>query len=130
MHTARKTRTDATRLWRLCLVNGRVDPARVRNIVDGLVETTRMGARAVLAHFLRRVRLDAARRSARVDSAVPLDAVDRAFVEATLAERYGSGIEATFAVDPTLIGGMRLKVGSDVYDGSIRARLTALDKRF
>src|SRR5262245_37002024 len=130
MHTARKARKDATRLWRLCLVNGRPDPARVRKVVDGLVETTRTGARAVLAHFLRLVRLDAARWSARVATAVPLDAADRAVVEATLAERYGSGIDATFAVDPALIGGMRLSVGSDVYDGSVRARLDALDRRF
>ena len=130
MHTARKARKDATRLWRFCLVNGRSDPARVRTIVDGLLETTRTGAPAVLAHFLRLVRLDAARWSARVATAVPLDAAGRAVVEATLAERYGSGIEATFAVDPALIGGMRLSVGSDVYDGSVRARLDALDRRF
>jgi F-type H+-transporting ATPase subunit delta len=130
MYTARKARTDATRLWRLCLVNGRPDPARVSNIVDGLVDTTRTGARAMLAHFLRLVRLDVARWSARVDTAAPLEAADRAALEAMIGERYGRGIEAAFGVDPALIGGMRLRVGSDVYDGSIRARLTALDKRF
>jgi F0F1-type ATP synthase delta subunit len=34
-----------------------------------------------------------------------------------------------FAVDPALIGGLRIQVGSDVYDGSIRARLATLDAR-
>jgi F-type H+-transporting ATPase subunit delta len=130
MLTARKARKDATRLWRLCLVNGRPDAGRVRTIVDGLIETRRTGAAAVLSHFVRLARLDAARWSARVDTAAPLDAADRAALEAMLAERYGRGIEAAFAVDPALIGGMRLRVGSDVYDGSVRARLAALDRRF
>jgi F-type H+-transporting ATPase subunit delta len=102
----------------------------VRDIVDGLVETKRTGAQRVLAHFLRLLRLDTARRSARIDSAAPLDADDRAAVEVTLADRYGTAIDTTFAVDPRLIGGMRLTVGSDVYDGSIRGRLAALDARF
>jgi F-type H+-transporting ATPase subunit delta len=130
MLTARKARKDATRLWRRCLVNGRPDAGRVRAIVDGLIETRRGGAATVLSHFLRLVRLDAARWSARVDTAAPLDTADRAALETLLAERYGRGIEAAFGVDPALIGGMRLRVGSDVYDGSVRARLAALDRRF
>lgn len=130
MQTARQTRRDATRLWRQCLVHGRPDASRVRDVVDGLVETKRSGAHRVLAHFLRLLRLDAARRSVRIDTAAPLDADGRAAVEATLAHRYGTAIVTTFAVDPWLIGGMRLAVGSDVYDGSIRARLAALDARF
>ena len=130
MRTARETRRDAARLWRLCLVNGRPDAARVRAVVDGLVESERTGAPAVLGQFVRLVRLDAGRRSARVDTAAPLDPDDRAAIEATLANRYGRAIETTFAVDPRLIGGMRLTVGSEVYDGSIRARLAALDARF
>jgi len=36
----------------------------------------------------------------------------------------------TFVVDPTLIAGMRLKVGSDVYDGSVKGGLAALEARF
>jgi F-type H+-transporting ATPase subunit delta len=130
MHTARQARKDATRLWQLCAVNGRPDAARVRAIVDGLVETKRAGAAAVLSYFLRLARLDAARWSARVDTAAPLDPADRADLETLLAERYGTGIEAVFGVDRALIGGMRLTVGSDVYDGSVRARLAALDRRF
>jgi F-type H+-transporting ATPase subunit delta len=114
----------------LCLVHGRPDATRVRDVVDGLGETQRAGARGVLTHFLRLLRLDAARQSVRVDTAAPLDAGDRAAVEVTLAHRYGTAIDTTFVVDPRLIGGMRLTVGSDVYDGSIRARLAALDAQF
>jgi len=47
-----------------------------------------------------------------------------------LVDRYGTRVETVFAVDPTLIGGMRVRVGGDVYDGSIQGRLAAIDTRF
>jgi len=130
MTIARRARQDATRLWRLCLVNGRPDAGRVRNVVDGLIETRRTGASAVLAHFLRLVRLDAARWAARVDTAAPLEPAERTAVQAVLVDRYGSRVETVFAVDPALIGGMCVRVGGDVYDGSIQGRLAAIDARF
>ena len=130
MTIARRARQDATRLWRLCLVNGRPDAGRARNVVDGLAETRRTGASVVLAHFLRLVRLDAARWAARVDTAAPLEPAERTAVQAMLVDRYGTRVETVFTVDPALIGGMRVRVGGDVYDGSIQGRLAAIDARF
>jgi F-type H+-transporting ATPase subunit delta len=46
-----------------------------------------------------------------------------------VARRYGAGLQPSFEVDPALIGGLRIRVGSDVYDGSLRARLAALQTR-
>jgi F-type H+-transporting ATPase subunit delta len=51
-------------------------------------------------------------------------------IEAGLTRRYGPGLNTAFAHRPALIGGMRIQVGSDVYDGSVRAGLAALGKRF
>ena len=130
MQIPRRARQDATRLWRLCMVDGRRDDRRVREIVDGLAESRRPGSSAVLAHFLRLVRLDAARWAARVDTAAPLEPAARTAVEAMLVDRYGTRVETVFAVDPALIGGMRVRVGGDVYDGSIQGRLAAIDARF
>jgi F-type H+-transporting ATPase subunit delta len=48
-------------------------------------------------------------------------------VQAGLDRAYGQGLETSFALNPDLIGGMRIRVGSDVYDGSVRARLAALE---
>jgi F-type H+-transporting ATPase subunit delta len=48
-------------------------------------------------------------------------------VRANLAQRYGQGLNVTFAVNPSLIGGLRVKVGSDVFDGSVKARLAELE---
>jgi F-type H+-transporting ATPase subunit delta len=45
-------------------------------------------------------------------------------------QQYGPGLTTSFVENPELIGGMRIQVGCDVYDGSVRARLEALAKSF
>ena len=67
---------------------------------------------------------------AKVESAVPLAAELRTNVQASLVRAYGPELSTSFADNPTLIGGMRIKVGSDVYDGSVKAGLTALENSF
>ena len=77
---------------------------------------------------MRLVKLDLERRSARVESVIALDDAQQNNVKAVLTKRYGAGLNFTFAQNPSLIGGMRIKVGSDVFDGSIQARLAQLQE--
>jgi len=88
------------------------------------------GYLAILSHFARLVKLDLDRRTARVESAGPLPADLQASVQSSLARVYGPGVNVSFAQNPALIGGMRIKIGSDVYDGSVQARLAALQESF
>lgn len=83
----------------------------------------------MLTSFLRLVRLELARRVALVESAAPLPVDVQQLVSAGLTGTYSIGVTAIFTVNPALLGGMRIKVGSDVYDGSVRARLAALEAR-
>ena len=130
MKTTRQTKREAERLFRLCLVNGLLDEGRTRQVVERIIEAKRRGGLALLSYFRRLVRLDSARHTAKVESAVPLPEDLRASIQAGLARIYGPGISASFTHNPSLIGGMRIKVGSDVYDGSVRARLAALEENF
>jgi F-type H+-transporting ATPase subunit delta len=50
-------------------------------------------------------------------------------LQSGLARVYGQGLETSFGVNPRLIGGMRIRVGSDVYDASVQAKLAALEAR-
>ena len=77
----------------------------------------------------RLVRLDRDGHRAIVESATPLPDDLRIDVQAGLARAYGQGLDTSFEVNPRLIGGMRIRVGSDVYDASVRARLAALEAR-
>ena len=130
MKTTRQARQEAKQLFRLCLVNGRLDEGRTRLVVNRVIESGRRGSLAVLSHFQRLVRLEHARYTALIESAAPLPDELRVSVRSGLERVYGPGIATSFVQNPALIAGMRIKVGSDVYDGSVRARLAALEKRF
>jgi F-type H+-transporting ATPase subunit delta len=130
MKTAKQAQRDARQLFRLCLVDGSFDEERARQVVQRLVDAARPGTFPVLSRFQRLVRIDRTKHSAGVTSAVPLAADTRALLEAGVARLYGPGIVTSFAEDPTLLGGVRLTVGSDVYDGTIKAGLAALAARF
>ena len=130
MKTTRQIKREAKRLFRFCLVNGLLDEVRTRQVVQKIIDAKRRGGLALLSDFQRLVRLDSARHTAEVESAMPLPDDLRVSVQTGLARTYGPGITASFAQNPELIGGMRIKVWSDVYDGSVRARLAELEKNF
>jgi F-type H+-transporting ATPase subunit delta len=69
------------------------------------------------------------RHTALVESAAALAPELRKDIRAGLVRVYGPGLKTTFERNQGLIGGLRIKVGSDVYDDSIRAKLAALAAR-
>ncbi len=63
---------------------------------------------------------------AHVRSAVPLTADERRQLEQQLARRFGSELQAEYEVDPSLIGGVVVRVGDQVIDGSLAGKLATL----
>ena len=126
MKISKQARRDGKTLFTNCRVNGVLDENRVRQTVSAVIAQKPRGFVGILSHFQRLVKLDIERRTVRVESATPLSDSLAASVKANLAQRYGQGLDVGFAVNPALIGGMRVKVGSDVFDGSVRARLSEL----
>jgi F-type H+-transporting ATPase subunit delta len=127
MKINKRAKREAKQLFRSCLVNGVLDESRVRRVVQLVVAARHRDCPAILSHFGRLVKLELARHTATIESATPLPADLQAAIEAALARRYGRGLTAAFAQRPALIGGMRIQVGCDVYDGSVQGRLTALE---
>jgi F-type H+-transporting ATPase subunit delta len=66
---------------------------------------------------------------AEATSAVPLSEEQQSAVQQALGRATGRDVELTTAVDPTLMGGLLVRVGGQVYDGSVRGRLRALRER-
>ena len=130
MTTSKQARREAQQLFRSCLVSGLLNGERVRRVVLQVIAAKPRGYLAILSHFKRLVKLDLERRSARIESAVPLTAELQASVENNLARLYGAGLNLSFAQNPALIGGLRIKVGSDVYDSTVQGRLAALQESF
>jgi len=127
MRSTRRTRRAARTLYRICVVNGALDDGRARIVAKRLATSRRRGALPILASFQRLVRLDLDRHTARVESAAPLGDAVRGRIQSGLTRTYGPSLQMSFGENPSLIAGVRIKVGSDVYDDTVRARLTALE---
>jgi F-type H+-transporting ATPase subunit delta len=130
MKTRKQIRRDANRLFRLCLVNGLLDEDRVRLVTRKVIEAGRRGGLATLSRFLYLAKLHRARHTAEVESSVPLPADLQSSIQDQLGRIYGLGISISFSQNSALIGGMRVRVGNDVYDGSVVAELAALENSF
>ncbi len=125
-----QSRREASQLFRVCLVNGVLDEGRARKVVQRLGAEKARGCLGTLSHFRHLVKMDQAQHEAKVESARPLPADLQTRVQAGLTRAYGPGLSVSFVENPALIAGMRIRVGSDVYDGSVRRRLAALESRF
>jgi F-type H+-transporting ATPase subunit delta len=124
---SKQARREAKELFRSCRVNGLLDEAKLRQVVQQVFAAKPRRYLAILSHFQRLVKLDLDRRTARVESPVPLAEPQQAAIRANLARRYGEGLIFTVSQNPGLIGGLRVQVGSDVFDGSVQARLAELE---
>ena len=130
MKITKQARREAKELFRSCVVGGLLDDNRVRQAVQQVLQLKPRGYIAILTHFLRLLKLDIERRTARVESAAPLAADLQTQIQTSLARSYGKGLDISFAQNPELIGGVRIRVGSDVYDGSVQGRLAELQESF
>ena len=126
MKVTKDARNLSRRLLRLSLTDGRLDEAKARSLVQTvLTEKPRhyLGALEAFSHLLR---LEQAKRHATIESATELDAPTQASILASLRAKYGADINAEFQVDRDLIGGLRIQLGSNVWDGSVQSRLSRL----
>lgn len=130
MKISKQARRDAKELYRSTFVNGVMDEGRVRKAVEAVLAQKPRGYVGILAHLQRLVKLEVERRTARIETATALSPQEQSAVQNNLSKRYGQGLNISFVQNPALIGGMRIKVGSDVYDGSVQGRLNALKESF
>lgn len=121
---------EARELFRCCRVHGVLDESRVRQAAALLLSQKPRGYMDILARLQRLVKLDLKQRTARVESATLLPDDLQNDVTGQIRSKYGNGVDISFAQNPALIGGLRVQVGSDLYDGSVKTRLEKLEESF
>ena len=130
MKISKQAQREARQLFRSCQVNGLLDENRVRKTVTLLSTQKPRGYVGILSRLHRLVKMDLEQHAARVESAMPLTADLQADVTGEIKRKYGAGVSISFAQNPALIGGLRIQVGSDLYDGSVKMRLQKLEESF
>ncbi len=116
----------ARQLMRACIANGRLHPTRVKSVVKRVMEEKPRAYIQILSAFQRLVRLEVDKRSALIETAERISPALRDQLRADLQRKYGEDLEFNYVTSPELIGGLRVKVGSHVWDGSVRGRLENL----
>jgi len=104
-------------------------PREVRNF---LLALAREGAvdrlPAIVEDFERYSQGEAQALHSEVISAVALSEAQQTHITKDLRQRYGDRLEVRFSVDPSLIGGLIIRVGDQVLDNSLRTRLSAIQR--
>lgn len=126
MKISKEARRTSRQLFRVCMADGKLDESRVRLVVAQVAASKPRGYIAILDAFLGQVRSEIDRHRALVESATPLTAELQSNLASSLAVKYGRPLSLEFQTQPELLGGIRVKVGSDVWDGSVKARLENL----
>ena len=129
MKISKQAQREARELFRGCMVNGRLDEGRVRQAVALLVEKKPRAYVEILSRLHRLVKLNLDQHTARVESAIALPTDVQGEVTQRLKGMYGE-LNLSFAQNPALLGGLRIQVGSDLYDGSVKMRLEQLEQSF
>jgi F-type H+-transporting ATPase subunit delta len=130
MKISKQAQRDARQLFRCCLVNGVLDEARARQAVTLLMDKKPRGYVEILTRLHRLLKLDLAKRTVKVENAVETAPNQMAAIQKDLEAKYGKGLNITYGTNPSLIGGLRIQVGSDLYDGSVKTRLDKLANSF
>ncbi len=126
MKISKDTQNAARRLFRLCLDGHTLVEDRARLITQRILERKPRNYAALLEAFTRMVGYAIKNRTAVIQSAIELTDDEVSRIKQKLTAGYGEGLYYDWQLKPELIGGIRIQVGDDVKDGSVRARIDRL----
>jgi F-type H+-transporting ATPase subunit delta len=129
MKINKETRQLSKQLLRASMVDGKLDSGRISSLVKSLIEKKPRHYIQVLEAYQRLLRLEVEKRTATIETATELSRDASQQIVENLKRKYGSDLAARFVVNPQLLGGMRIRVGSDVWDSSVRNRLHRLQQQ-
>jgi F-type H+-transporting ATPase subunit delta len=129
MKINKETRQLSKELLRASFTDGQLDGGRVASLVKSLIEKKPRHYIQVLEAYKRLLRLEVEKRTATIETATELAPDSAAQIVANLKRKYGNDLTARFVVSKELLGGMRIRVGSDVWDSSVRNRLHRLQQQ-
>ena len=129
MKINKETRQLSKELMRASFTDGRLDNGRIASLVISLIKKKPRNYIKVLEAYKRLLRLEVEKRSATIETATEVAPEASAQIVANLKRKYGNDLATRFVVNKELLGGMRIRVGSDVWDSSVRNRLQRLQQQ-
>jgi F-type H+-transporting ATPase subunit delta len=116
----------ARQLFRMSIVNGELSAERVTGVLEYVEKHRPARPRAVLTAYHRLVAAEVARGQALVEHAGPVNPATLTSIATSLSSRYGRKITPVAKRNDTLLAGLRVRVGDDLYESSVAGQLDAL----
>jgi F-type H+-transporting ATPase subunit delta len=129
MKINKEMRQLSREMLRASFTDSQLDRGKIASLVQSLIAKRPRHFIPILGNYKRLLRLEVEKRHAKIESASELNEQTSSKIVAKLKQRYGDDLTAEFIVDPMLLGGMRVRVGSDVWDGTVRNRLERLQQQ-
>jgi F-type H+-transporting ATPase subunit delta len=127
MKLNKEIRQLSRKMLQASFTDGQLDPGRIASLVDSVIAEKPRNYINVLKNYKRLLRLEVEKHHATIETASEVEPAIRSEIVSNLKSKYGDDLATDFHVDPQLLGGMRIRVGNDVWDGSVRNRLQRLE---
>ncbi|HTB81827.1 MAG TPA: F0F1 ATP synthase subunit delta [Opitutaceae bacterium] len=116
----------ARRLFKLSVVDGVVSAERVAGVLEYVEKHKPAGPLVVLKAYHRLIAAELAKSSALVEHAGIVSEPALQAIAAAMTKKYGRPVTASAREDKSLLAGLRVRVGDDVYEASVAGQLAAL----
>ena len=129
MRTTKEARKVSGVLFRNSFTEGKLDKEKISHMVETLLAEKPRHYVDALKDYQRLIRLETEKRHAVIESATQLNSALANQIVTNLRRRYGDDLTTEFRTNPDLLGGLRIKIGDDVWDGSVKNRLHKLQEQ-
>jgi F-type H+-transporting ATPase subunit delta len=129
MRIAKEARKVSRQLFKQSFTEGKLDKGKISHMVESLLADKPRHYVDALKVYQRLLRLEVEKRHAVIESATQLNDSVKNQIVANLHSRYGEDLTTEFRTNPELLAGLRIKIGDDVWDGSVKNRLRKLQEQ-
>ncbi len=126
MAADKQTKLLAKQLFKLSLVNGAVSPEQVTGVLGWVEKYATRRPVALLKAYHHRIAIELAKSRAEVEHAGPVSEATLKMIEGAMNQRYKRIITASAKPNARLLAGLRVRVGSDLYESSVAGQLATL----
>lgn len=126
MATNKKTKLLAKQLFKLSVDDGAVSPEQVTGVLGWIEKHSPRHSLALLKAYHRLIATELAKSRALVEHAGPVSNATLNQITGAMTQRYRRPVSAVAKPNPKLLAGLRVRVGSDVYESSVSGQLATL----
>jgi F-type H+-transporting ATPase subunit delta len=126
MAVSKQTKLLAKQLFKMSVVDGAVSAERVEGVLGWIEKHQPRHPLALLKEYHRRIATELAKSRAIVEHAGPVGDGTLRMIEGAMSQKYHRPVTAVAKPNPALLAGIRIRIGSDVYESSVAGQLASL----